>query len=216
MRRQARLLFGESLRNRAAVISRPAAPMRHLVAPGQRLAVALLQRGEGPARPERIADIADGALHAPFPISRPRLARARYEVIVGAQLQQPRIKVDLVAAAFQYGTFEVVIENHRRLAAPRLKGIDMAAQEILSRLAEEELKVQRPRVGQRDRKAGQLAAGAAGRDAPQCAQSACACSAGKVCRRRGTLRARADAVGRRCQCNRAQCAFKFLRRWIIW
>ena len=40
----------------------------------------------------------------------------------------------------------------------------MAAQEVLHGLIEEELQVQRPRVGQRDHKAGQRPAGAADRD----------------------------------------------------
>src|SRR5512143_422288 len=154
---QARLFFGEGLGYRAAIVSRPWARMRDLVAPEERLTVALGQRGEGSARPERVADIANSALYSPFLISGPDLAGAGGEVVVGAQLQQPRMEVDLLAAALQHGTAEVVIENHARLTGPSLEGVHVPAQEILHGLIEEELQIQRPRVGERDEEAGELA-----------------------------------------------------------
>ena len=78
------MFFGEGLGDGAAIVSRPGALMRDLVAPQERLAVALGQRGEGPAGPERIADIANGALYAPLLIPGADLTRARDEMIVGA------------------------------------------------------------------------------------------------------------------------------------
>ena len=80
-RQQARLFFGEDLLHGAAVISRPAALMRDLVAPEPGLPIAFGQRGEGTAGPEGIANIADGAFHAPF-------------LIAGADLAGPRRRSD--------------------------------------------------------------------------------------------------------------------------
>jgi hypothetical protein len=57
------------------------------------------------------------------------------------------MEVDLVAAALQHGTAEVVIENHAGLAGPRLEGLPVPAQEVLQGLVEEELQIQRPPVG---------------------------------------------------------------------
>src|ERR1039457_2073715 len=85
-------------------------------------------------------------------------------MVVGTQLQQSRVEMNLVAPALQNGAAEIVIENHAGLAGPVLKSMDMAAQEVLHGLIEEELQVQRPRVGQGDHEARQCAAGAADRD----------------------------------------------------
>ena len=71
--------------------------------------------------------------------------------------------MDLVAAALQHRTFEIVVENHARLAGPVLEGMHMAAQEVLHRLIEEELQIQRARIGQRHHETGQRAFGAAHR-----------------------------------------------------
>ena len=102
-RQQARLFFGEDIGDRAVVAARPAPLVRDLIAPEQSLAIAFGQRGEGSARPERIAHIADGSFHAPFLIAGAHLARPWREVIVRAQLDQPGVKLDLIAAALQHG-----------------------------------------------------------------------------------------------------------------
>jgi len=89
---QARLFIDEGLSNSAIAIVRPGTLMRHLVAPLERLAIALLQRGEGAGCPERIAHIANRPLHTSFLIPGPHLAGTRHEVIMRCQLQQPRLK----------------------------------------------------------------------------------------------------------------------------
>jgi hypothetical protein len=43
------------------------------------------------------------------------------------QLQQPGMKQNLIAASLQHGTFEIVVENHARLARPGLKCMHMTA-----------------------------------------------------------------------------------------
>jgi hypothetical protein len=63
--------------------------------------------------------------------------------------------VDLVAAALQHRTAQIVVENHAGLAAPVLEGADMAAQKVLHSLIEEKLQIQRSRVGQGDDETGQ-------------------------------------------------------------
>jgi hypothetical protein len=160
-RQQARLLFFEHLPDCAAVLARPAALMRHFVPPCHSLTIAFSQRSECPSGPERIADIADGPLHAPLLIAGPHLTGTRCEVIMRAQFQQARIELNLIAAALQHGCFEIVIKNDARLTIPCLKGMHVAAQEIFRCLVEEEFQIQGARVRQSHHKAGQRAAGAA-------------------------------------------------------
>ena len=69
------------------------------------------------------------------------------------------MEVDLVATPLQHGRPEIVIQNHARLAGPGVEGVHVPAQEVLHGLVEEELQIQRPRVRQRDQKAGELAPG---------------------------------------------------------
>ncbi len=122
--------------------------MGNLIAPHQCLTIALFQSGKGPTGPKRFAHIANGPLHPAFLIASAYLAGARREVIVGAQLHQSRVEVDLIATPLQYGAAQIVVENDPRLARPGLKGMDVASQEVLHGLIEEELQIQRPRVGQ--------------------------------------------------------------------
>src|SRR6476659_6371989 len=74
-RQQAWLFFGESFGHGACAIVGPAALMRDLIAPQQRLAVALRQGSEGAAGPEGIAHIPNSSFHAAFLISSAHLAR---------------------------------------------------------------------------------------------------------------------------------------------
>src|SRR5215831_9139227 len=77
--------------------------------PHQRLAIAFRQRGEDAASPEGISYVPNRPFHATFLISRPYLARTWREVIVRGQFQQPRVEMNLVAAAFQHRTAEIVV-----------------------------------------------------------------------------------------------------------
>ena len=208
-RQQAGLLFGEDLRDGAAVVARPAALMRHLIAPQPGLTIAFGQGGEGPARPEGIAHIADGSFHAPFLIAGAHLAGLWREVVMGAQFDQAGIEVNLVAAPLQHGDFEIVVKNHAGLAVPGLKGMHVAAQEVLRRLIEEELQIQSARIRQRHHEAGQSAAGAAHHHVTEVRPVDLRLLAGKGLQTQERLRGSADASGprraataRRCRCNR--------------
>ena len=50
--------------------------------------------------------------------------------------------MNLIAAALQHRAFQIVVKNHAGLSAPVLEGVDVAAQEILRCLIEEELQIQ--------------------------------------------------------------------------
>jgi hypothetical protein len=138
--------------------------MRNLVPPSQSLTVAFLQGGEVAAGPEGFAHVTNRTFDAAFLIASPNLAGAGYAVIVSAQFQQTGMEVDLVAAPFQHGTAKIVMKNHTRLARPGLKGVNVATQEVLHALIEEELQIKRPRVGKGDDKAGKTSAGATDHD----------------------------------------------------
>ena len=66
---QAGLFFGEDLGDGAAVVARPAPPVRHLIAPQQCLPIAFGEGSEGAAGPEGFAYIANGTLDAPLLIT---------------------------------------------------------------------------------------------------------------------------------------------------
>jgi hypothetical protein len=72
-------------------------------------------------------------------ISRTHLARTWHEVIVRRQFQQPRVEMNLIPAALQHGTAQIVVEDDPWRSGPGVKGTHMTAQEVLRRLVEEEL-----------------------------------------------------------------------------
>ena len=197
LRQQARLFFGEDLGNGAAVVSGPASPVRHLIAPEQCLPIAFGERGEGTARPEGFAHIANGSLHAAFLIAGADLTGACDEVIMSAQLHQSRVEVDLVAPAFEHRAAKVVVENHARLAGPVLEGMNMSAQKVLHRLVEEELQIQRPRPRQRGHEAGQRASRAAHGDLAEVSPVHLGLFGGECLQVQERLRAPAGAAGPR-------------------
>src|SRR5713226_70430 len=145
-RKQPRPLLLEDFGDSEVIAARPAPLVRNLISPEQSLTIAFGQRCEGAARPERIADIADGPLHTPFLIARAHLARPWSEVVVRAQLDESRVKQNLIAAAFEHGTFQVVVKDHSRLPGPEFKRVDVAAEEVLHGLIEEELQIQGARI----------------------------------------------------------------------
>src|SRR5215472_6866220 len=161
---QTRLLFGEDVDNDAAAVARPWSAMSDLIAPLPSLPVAFGQRREGPPGPERIADIANGALHAALLIARAHLTRLGSEVVMGAQLDQARVEENVCAAAFQHSRLEVVVENGARLSVPSLEGMHVTAQKVLGALIEEELEIDGARIRQRHHKTGKSALRAADAD----------------------------------------------------
>ena len=84
-----------------------------------------------------------------------------------AQLDQPGVKLDLIAAALQHRALEIVVKNHARLPVPKLERMHVTAQEILHGLIEEELQIQRSRIRQRHYEAGQGSLGSAYHHVPK-------------------------------------------------
>jgi hypothetical protein len=69
------------------------------------------------------------------------------------------VKVNLVTTPLEYGTAQVVMQNHPRCAEPGFKGMHMAAQEIFQSLIEEKFQIQSTGVGQSDDETGEAPAG---------------------------------------------------------
>ena len=116
--------------------------MSDLVTLKKSLAVQLFQSGEHSAGPEGLAYIQNRSFHSAFLISGPYLAGTRSKVIMRAQVQQPRMKADLVAASFQHGAAEVIVEKDSWLTRPSLKRVDMTTQKVFHTLIEEEFQIE--------------------------------------------------------------------------
>jgi hypothetical protein len=101
-RQQTRLFLGESLRYCAVIASGPRAAMRFPITPLKSLAVEIFQRGEWAGCEEGFAYVPDDPLDPPFLISGAHLAGASWKVVVGAELEDPGIKVNGVAAPLEH------------------------------------------------------------------------------------------------------------------
>ena len=100
-------------------------------------------------------------------IARTHLARASGKMIMGAQLDQPGMKMNGIPMPFKNNTAKIVVQKETGNALPVFKCANVTAKETLHALIEEELKVQRPRIGKRDYKTGKSAAGAANGNFPK-------------------------------------------------
>src|SRR5260370_25839242 len=132
--------------------------MSDLVGPEKGLTIALFQSAEGTAGPEGFAYIADRSLDPTLLISRAHRAGPGQEMVVTAEFEKPRMEVDGVAAAFQYHTFEIIVQRYARGSCPGLESMDVPAQEVLYGLIEEKLQVERARVRKGNQKAGEAPA----------------------------------------------------------
>src|SRR6266511_2747385 len=81
------------------------------VAPGKRLPVEVFQSRKRASGKEGFAYIPNHPFNAPFLIAGAHLTRAGGKVIVGAQVQKPRMKVNGVAPALEYHAAKVVIQQ---------------------------------------------------------------------------------------------------------
>src|SRR5882762_4947137 len=102
----------EGLRHGAGIVAGPGALMRDLVAPEEGLTIALFQGSEVAAGPEGFAHVTYRAFDAAFLIAGPHLAGTGDAVIVGTQLQQTGMEVDLIAAPLQHRTAKIVMKDH--------------------------------------------------------------------------------------------------------
>jgi len=147
------------LRDRACGIARPWALMSDLVAPLQGLAVEVLQSQEGTGREEIGTDVLNGPFDAPFLVPSGRATRTCGEMIVRGELQEARVEVDGITATLEHHTAEIIGRQVPGGAAPIVKGMNVAEEEILERLVQKEFEPQGPAVREGEDKAGQAAAG---------------------------------------------------------
>jgi hypothetical protein len=80
------------------------------------------------------------------------------------QLQQSRVEMDQTAVALQHRRFEIVIQKDSGTSGKRPKSVHVPTQEVLHRLIEEKLQIQRPRPRQGHHEAAQRAPRAAHHD----------------------------------------------------
>jgi len=128
-------------------------PEKRLVTPQVGFPIEVDEVGEVPALEEALANEPDGSLDATFLIASPRGAELWLEVIMGAKLEKPGMKASLAAEAFQNSGLEVVVEQASGATTERLEGPDVAQEEVLECLVEEELEVEGAGVGQREHEA---------------------------------------------------------------
>lgn len=69
-------------------------------------------------------------------------------MVVAGELEQPRVKPDRGALAFEHRTLEIVVDQGAAAAADRVERLDMAAQKTLQGLIEREDRPHGPRVQQ--------------------------------------------------------------------
>src|SRR5215813_9080842 len=138
--------------------------MGDLISPGESLRIQVAESGERASGEERVADVLNGAFDTPFLIAASRATGQSREVVVSAQFEQARVKVDRLAAALADHAAHIVKENVSRNPAPVTEGVNVAQQQILDALVKEEFDPQRARIRERDDEAGKLALGAADAD----------------------------------------------------
>ena len=93
--------------------------MRDLVAPAAKLRVQIVDIGKGPRGKERMAEVLNLALDLALLIAAPGRTGPRGKVIVAGELEQPRMKPNGGALAFEHGTAEVVVDQGPRDALKR-------------------------------------------------------------------------------------------------
>ena len=111
---------------------------RDLDAPGARLRVEVVDRGEFARREEVVADVLDRALDAPFLVGAVRRARARLEAVVPGEREQRRVKAHGVALALEHRALQVVVEDDPRHGVEEAERLDVAAQKARHRRAQPE------------------------------------------------------------------------------
>jgi hypothetical protein len=129
--------------------------VRHLVAPRPGPAVEVLECREARALEERLPDVPDGPLHLALLVALAGGAGARLEVVVRAQLEEARVEVDGAALALEHCGLEVVVENHPRTPGEETEGGDVAPEEVLLALVEEELQIESAGEAERHHEARQ-------------------------------------------------------------
>ena len=88
-------------------------------------------------------------------------------MVMPRELEQPRVKADRGALAFEHGTFQVVVDQGPRGSAEDLEGLDTAAQKTLEGLVQGEVREERARVREDHHETGQGPRAVADPDRPE-------------------------------------------------
>ncbi len=78
-----------------------------------------------------VADILDGPFNTPLLIATCWTTGAGFKMVVGTELEDPRVKPDPVAVALNDDARHVVVENMARYAPKIVKGVNVSEQKIL-------------------------------------------------------------------------------------
>ena len=159
--KQPRLLLGEDVGDRPIALLGMRPLMRDLVAPAPKLRVQIVDIDKRARGKEGVAQVLDLPLDLPLLIAAARRTRPRREVIVPGELEQPRMKPNRGAGAFEDGAAQIVVDQGAGDARPGGKGLDVAAQKTLERLIDREEREDGARVREHHHKPGQRADAAA-------------------------------------------------------
>jgi hypothetical protein len=86
------------------------------------LGVEVVEILPGAGGKEAVADIPNGPLHPTLLVAAGHRHRAWLKAVVGGKGQQCGVEANGVALALQDGTFQIVVEQHPRQAAPSPEG----------------------------------------------------------------------------------------------
>ena len=127
-----------------------------LVAPLGGLGADVVERAEGAAVEERVADVLDGALDAALGLGVAHGGSGGLEQVVTCEREQTRVELHRGADVVQDGALEVVVEDFARHAPEELQGAAVHQQEGLGLLVEREVHEQgaRPAQHHRERRQG--------------------------------------------------------------
>ena len=118
------------------------------VAPLIGLVIEVVEVAESPGAEEALAGKPDESLHSTLFISASERDRARFEAVVGGELEQRGMESDGVATAFEHDAFHVVVEHGPHPAPDDGERLDVAADEVGERGIEVEAQERIPRVAQ--------------------------------------------------------------------
>ena len=143
-RQQCRLLLGKSLIDDAMGGRMPPA-IGNRVEPVPELKVEIVQVFEGTCEEEVLTDIAEWPLHLALGFGTIGPAGARLEAIMPRQIDQAAVIDDgAFAVLAKDGRLHPVVENLSRHPADRLQGRDVAAQNRLQVLVDDEARPDQP------------------------------------------------------------------------
>jgi hypothetical protein len=117
-------------------------------APGLGLGVEVVDIGEAACGEERVPDKPYGSFHAAFFVAACDRYGTRLVTIIAGKPQQGGMEADRIAASFQHGALEIIVEQDTRHATPGRERRDMTAQEVFHASIKEEAQEYLARVAQ--------------------------------------------------------------------